>query len=141
MSLKRKRSSASLSPSSIASNSPAHSCLPSWQQTKSISPSHNHEQKERIQATDLESRTQKRWRDNRPPESIIHAQTLHKLFTAQRQPHMSPPVTPAVEPGDQEMSWEGNDQTAASQQEDAMVIEDEGTRPGQRSLEAFWGRR
>ncbi|KAF2456831.1 hypothetical protein BDY21DRAFT_372285 [Lineolata rhizophorae] len=40
-----------------------------------------------LSATDLGSRTRKRFRDNRPDERVIHENTLNKLFAAQRQQH------------------------------------------------------
>lgn len=50
----------------------------------------------------LNSRTQKRHRDNRPSEDTIHAQTLHKLYEAQRAvplPHDHLDQNVHVEPG------------------------------------------
>ncbi|OCL13723.1 hypothetical protein AOQ84DRAFT_282545 [Glonium stellatum] len=45
----------------------------------------------KLSSFDLNSRTRKRFRDNRPDENIIHETTMDKLFSAQRQfPHATP---------------------------------------------------
>lgn len=47
----------------------------------------------------LNSRTQKRYRDNRPSEDTIHAATLQKLYAAQRQhPNAEPVMSAPIEP-------------------------------------------
>ncbi|KAF2501538.1 hypothetical protein BU16DRAFT_522496 [Lophium mytilinum] len=58
----------------------------------------------RLSATDLSSRTRKRFRDNRPDVETIHENTLSLLFSAARAPHPSPtpsqsqPLTTKHEP-------------------------------------------
>lgn len=154
MSLKRKRSTSTTadsvqnttlsSPSSTTSTtsfSPSHLST-FYTQSKPLSPFSAHPQessKPRLSATDLNSRTQKRYRDNRPPESIIHAETMRKLFSAQRQPHLSPPATPGESMQREEMEW-GQESEVAWNGEEMVVDVQEGGGRGQRSLEAFWGR-
>ncbi|KAF2794781.1 hypothetical protein K505DRAFT_274559 [Melanomma pulvis-pyrius CBS 109.77] len=43
----------------------------------------------RVEASDLGSRTRKRFRDNRPDERVIHEKTMHLLFSAQRNPTLA----------------------------------------------------
>ncbi|KAG8625304.1 hypothetical protein KVT40_007055 [Elsinoe batatas] len=101
--------------------------------------------KDRLSSS-LPSRTQKRHRDNRPPESIIHAHTLRILFDAQRKEHVSPPVSPVDEREEWEqeggMEWEGT-WFQNGQNGEEMVVDEglgSGRGGGQRSLEAFWRR-
>ncbi|EON62493.1 hypothetical protein W97_01716 [Coniosporium apollinis CBS 100218] len=50
-------------------------------------------------SSDLNSRTRKRFRDNRPDESVIHENTISKLFTAQREyPHAAPVLSQPLAP-------------------------------------------
>ncbi|KAF2192099.1 hypothetical protein K469DRAFT_716587 [Zopfia rhizophila CBS 207.26] len=45
----------------------------------------------RLSSSDLNTRTRKRFRDNRPDERVIHENTISKLFSAQRNhPHAEP---------------------------------------------------
>ncbi|TKX27104.1 hypothetical protein C1H76_0651 [Elsinoe australis] len=154
MSLKRKRStsisadsaqnttlSSPSSTTSTTSFSPSHLST-FYTQSKPLSPFPAHpseSSKSRLSATDLTSRTQKRYRDNRPPESIIHAETMRKLFSAQRQPHLSPPATPGESMQGDGMDW-GQESEVAGDVEEMVVDVQEGGERGQRSLEAFWGR-
>ncbi|KAF2815245.1 uncharacterized protein BDZ99DRAFT_409045, partial [Mytilinidion resinicola] len=110
MALKRKRSMSNDSPlstSSLASTSTTRQSLsptpaprpigsvldfsssfPSTLQWPSHAPSSSH--RARLSATDLGSRTRKRFRDNRPDEETIHENTLSLLFSAARAPHQDP---------------------------------------------------
>lgn len=53
----------------------------------------------KLSSLDLNSRTRKRFRDNRPNENIIHETTMDKLFSAQRQfPHAAPILSQSQPP-------------------------------------------
>ncbi|CZT20469.1 uncharacterized protein RCC_06329 [Ramularia collo-cygni] len=105
MALKRKRSSATVSsPASISSSATKSASPPPlfFQQNPPIELSHeptwsfptydDHPQQH------LNSRTRKRYRNNRPDEEAVYASTIEKLFAAQKQltitsPVYSPPTT------------------------------------------------
>ncbi|KAJ3496653.1 hypothetical protein NLG97_g2508 [Lecanicillium saksenae] len=90
MTLKRKRSSSEL-PSSPLSFSSAFSSPPSNGPSRIdftprmglINPCH------------LNSRTMKRFRDNRPSQDEIHQRTLELLYTAQQQQQYQDPPSPS----------------------------------------------
>lgn len=91
----KRKASDSLSPSSIASppssfNNSAHTNLnaPPPLDSHIYSPSNHaspHPSSTDNDPNHLNSRTRKRFRDNRPDENTIHQNTLSKLYSAQRQ--------------------------------------------------------
>ncbi|OCK82523.1 hypothetical protein K432DRAFT_219228 [Lepidopterella palustris CBS 459.81] len=106
MGLKRKRSCSNSSPLSISSFATSTSCgsqsptpashlFGGAMDVEIPVPSHPislcNRDIRRLSSSDLNSRTRKRFRDNRPDESILHETTIEKLFSAQRQfPHAAP---------------------------------------------------
>ncbi|KAF3045685.1 hypothetical protein E8E12_011215 [Didymella heteroderae] len=71
---------------------------------------------QRTKSSDWGLRTRKRVRDNRPDERAIHENTMHKLFLAQRQPHIFP--VPSAQPHTQP----------------ALTV----TKPQKSTLHSFW---
>jgi len=117
MALKRKRSSPNISPESTSSyaTSARDSTSPTPAPYPTLSAVPQHSTWWTSQSSSLNSRTRKRWRDNRPDESVLHRTfailtrmrptlqssshtdrkiadtTVQKLFDAQRQhPHAEP---------------------------------------------------
>ncbi|KHN95966.1 uncharacterized protein MAM_06071 [Metarhizium album ARSEF 1941] len=82
MTLKRKRSDSELcsSPSSSSSSSSIFSSPPS-NSTRDVDPHLFHD----LPTAHLNSRTYKRFRDNRPSEEVVHQHTLNLLYSAQQQ--------------------------------------------------------
>ncbi|OAQ63001.1 hypothetical protein VFPPC_08916 [Pochonia chlamydosporia 170] len=101
MALKRKRSEPELcsspsSSSSIFSSPPNHPTL-------HLSPQTFHN----MPAPHLNSRTLKRFRDNRPSEEQVHQHTLNLLFSAQQQPRdkaFQPPSQTSTTPQGKQQS-------------------------------------
>ncbi|KAL2038354.1 hypothetical protein N7G274_009003 [Stereocaulon virgatum] len=100
MSLKRKRSTSAISPSTsstatTSSRDPSSSPSPdiSMLGNASVSPPPVHHPEST--SSHLHSRTRKRFRDNRPDESTIHETTYNKLFAAARSP---PPLSYSISP-------------------------------------------
>jgi hypothetical protein len=117
MQLKRKRStdlSASTSPFSATSNTTS-SILS--RQSHSPSPFQSHSGPH--QTAGINSRTLKRFRDNRPSEDMIHQKTMQRLYAAQRQGQAVQPIMSAALEED------------GPQRQVGMAI-------GQKSLESFW---
>ncbi|KEQ97690.1 hypothetical protein AUEXF2481DRAFT_2623 [Aureobasidium subglaciale EXF-2481] len=106
MSIKRKRSTGSLFTASTFEASPTPFSSSPYRLPEIFVQSKTHEQSsplnwkpfsstvgsEDTQRTpELNSRTRKRYRDGRPEEAEIHASTVEKLFSAQKEhPHASP---------------------------------------------------
>ncbi|GAB7338374.1 hypothetical protein MBLNU457_4674t1 [Dothideomycetes sp. NU457] len=106
MAIKRKRSSATFSPvsdSSISSTFTHESSSPTripsfYTQIKPMSTSHSSNEWKNMDETisdNINSRTMKRHRDNRPDENQVYQTTMHKLFDAQRRqtPSKASPVS------------------------------------------------
>jgi hypothetical protein len=118
MQLKRKRSTdVSTSTSHFSATSHTTSTTSASRQSHSPSPFQSHPASH--EAPGVNSRTLKRYRDNRPPEDMIYQKTLHRLYAAQRQGHNAGPVLSP--PLDETTSRVG-----------------EGDMSGQKSLDAFW---
>jgi len=118
MLLKRKRSIDS--PFNATNlNSPSHQKAPP--SNTSFSPSFE-------SRSVLNSRTLKRHRDNRPSEEMIYAQTLHKLYGAQR-----PRPSEAI--AYESMEVEGR---PGRRLEDSGQAQASGTAQKQKSLHSFW---
>ncbi|KAI5237168.1 hypothetical protein E4T43_08130 [Aureobasidium subglaciale] len=106
MSIKRKRSTASLFTASTIEASPTPFSSSPYRLPEFFVQSKTHEQSSPLnwkpfsstvgsedgqRTQELNSRTRKRYRDGRPEEAEIHASTVEKLFSAQKEhPHASP---------------------------------------------------
>ncbi|KAF2235296.1 hypothetical protein EV356DRAFT_122603 [Viridothelium virens] len=109
MTIKRKRSFSDFSPESNASTSSERHGSPSPTSPYGIEKallaldgSYDADPwptSRNVDAWQMSGRTMKRYRDNRPSEKIIHENTMHKLYDAQKrdpQPFSLPAIEPAV---------------------------------------------
>ncbi|KAF2102399.1 hypothetical protein NA57DRAFT_51980 [Rhizodiscina lignyota] len=102
MGLKRKRSDVNISPESISSFASSRisvSPTPGGNDEMAIdvpvkAQPHSTWEWERRSASpwEVNSRTRKRFRDNRPDETTLHENTINKLFSAQRENPRASPV-------------------------------------------------
>ena len=100
----------------------------------------------------INTRTRKRFRDNRPSESLIHSSTLNKLYSAQKE-HLDNtaelPIPMQIEDEDMYGGWNGEAQlegdTMVEDQQElsrlSLLAGQESKEEGQRSLHFFFGGR
>ncbi|CAP65291.1 uncharacterized protein PODANS_5_5240 [Podospora anserina S mat+] len=104
MVIKRKRSDSHLSSFSSALASPPRASSFNFDAISAMDTARRGFFSPRLPTSShMPGRTRKRFRDNRPPEAIIHQRTLNLLFSAQQQQHThqqapSPPQVQVTEP-------------------------------------------